>query len=413
MVNFGFNLYLVFIISWLLRFGRRLPNWGVFRLDLVLVVVLAILSFLIFMRRKENIITNDKTWQYLKYLIIFVVSTIPFVEWPGSVIKYGLENFIKAVVFFYFTILFVNDENKLKTLVLVIILCQIFRVAEPLCMHLNEGYWGSQAAMAGSEGMEMMNRLSGSPYDTVNPNGLAYVIVFTMPLLHFLSYSSWTYKLLYACSIPFLLYALILTGSRSGLVAFSVVLIGIIAKAKHKWLVIAIICCAVIFTLPRLGADLADRYESIFSSETKNAATAEGRISGIIRDFKVALRKPLVGHGLGTSMEANFNISRTNLRSHNLYTELMQEIGFLGFFIFLGFLISLAKNLWRNNNYLHIPDKKDNYVPLLSQALLVQYLMNVIFSFFSYGLSTYPWYLIAGLSVTIANLTYKEHGKYQ
>ena len=29
-----------------------------------------------------------------------------------------------------------------------------------------------------------MDRLSGSPYDIINPNGLAFVIIMTLPLLY-------------------------------------------------------------------------------------------------------------------------------------------------------------------------------------------------------------------------------------
>ena len=46
---------------------------------------------------------------------------------------------------------------------------------------------------------------------------------------------------------------------------------------------------------------------SIFSGNTRNAVTADERIDGLKIDVQVAMRRPLFGHGLGTSREANAN----------------------------------------------------------------------------------------------------------
>lgn len=401
MDKLGFRLYLVFMVSWFLHFGRRIPAWGDLRIDLALVIILILLCVLVFDRQKYNMLTNSDVWRYLTYLIIYIIVTIPFVAWPGSVVRFGLENFIKALVFFYFTVVLASDEKKLKVMVPCFILCQLFRVAEPLYLHVTEGYWGSHASMWGSEGMEMMDRLAGSPYDIINPNGLAYVIVFVLPLLHFLSYSSRVYRFLYLGSAPLLLYALVLTGSRSGMVALFVIMLGIIAKARHKVILIAIILCVSMAAISKLDVNLTDRYLSIFSSETKNAATAQGRIEGIKSDFKVAMRKPIVGHGLGTSLEANSNIAGIALRSHNLYTEVMQEIGLAGLFVFLGFLVSLGKSLKRNYEFLRQERDKNSFIFCLNQATLLQFIVSMAFSLFSYGLSGYSWYLLAGLTMNI------------
>ena len=36
-------------------------------------------------------------------LVAYFIVTLPLVQWPGSVAKVGLERFVKALVFFYFT----------------------------------------------------------------------------------------------------------------------------------------------------------------------------------------------------------------------------------------------------------------------------------------------------------------------
>ncbi len=81
-------------------------------------------------------------------------------------VKFGLEVYVKAIVFFFFTVRLVTTERRLQLLLLVFVLCQAFRVVEPAYLHVTTGYWGSIASMAD---WEYMNRLAGAPHDVVNP----------------------------------------------------------------------------------------------------------------------------------------------------------------------------------------------------------------------------------------------------
>jgi len=164
-MNFGFNIYLVFVISWFTHLAARLPVLGAIRFDLILIVFMTLTIF--FGNKDENLtreIKSSKIHKIITLLLVFVVVTLPFVEWPGSVISHGLENFIKAIVFYYFTIFFVTDESKLRLFIIVFLGCQSFRILEPVYLHLTQGYWGSFASMAN---WEYMDRLSGAPSDVV------------------------------------------------------------------------------------------------------------------------------------------------------------------------------------------------------------------------------------------------------
>ena len=71
--------------------------------------------------------------------------------------------------------------------------------------------------------------------------------------------------------------------------------------------------------------------------------TAEQRITGLIGDFKVSLRRPVFGHGLGTSREANANFRGEDLPSHNLYTEVAEELGYVGLMLLLALIWSFLR----------------------------------------------------------------------
>ena len=177
MKNIGLNLYLLFIVSWFLHLSARLPFLGDMRFDLLLICVLA---FLVLANKAQSKAFTTRTDKLLKILILYSIVTIPFVEWPGSVISNGIPEFIKAIVFYYFTIAFVSTERDIKKFVLVFLACQLFRILEPLYLHVTEGYWGSFTSMAN---WEYLNRLSGAPSDVVNPNGLAFIVCTTLIFL--------------------------------------------------------------------------------------------------------------------------------------------------------------------------------------------------------------------------------------
>jgi len=393
----GRSLYLVFVASWFLHLAQRIPVLGTIRFDLLLCIVLAGLAVA---SRSHDRAPATETDKLLRTLILYVLVTLPFVEWPGSVIRSGIPEFVKAVVFYYFTVLFVRSEKDLKQLLLVFLACQTFRVLEPLYLHLTQGYWGSAASMSN---WEFMNRLSGSPDDVINPNGLAAVVCTVVLFLYFLARTSRLATFAFWCLAPACLYALALTGSRSGFLTMAMIFVGILVKSDKRVLVGTAGVLIAIVGFRFLSADQQDRYLSTFGLGERNRATAEQRVDSIEADFEVALRKPIVGHGLGTSKEANANYGTSYALSHNLYVEVLQELGFVGLAIFLLFLKSIfAASLEVKRAYAGAASGR--FLPCLIDALQVWLWANLIFSFASYGLTMYDWYLQGGLLVVVRRL---------
>ena len=277
----------------------------------------------------------------------------------------------------------------------------MFRVFEPLYLNITEGYWGSRAMMSG---WEAMDRLAGSPYDVVNPNGLAAIVLTIVPLLHYLTAGNVKGRLVYLAALPPLIYALVLTASRSGMVGLAAIGGLVWWKSQHKVVLMTVVVGGVLLALPYLNANLADRYKSIFDGNTKNAVTTSDRLEGLKRDLHVAMRRPLFGYGLGTSKEANWNFGATDLPAHNLYLEALQEIGIFGTVIFLSFVGSVIIGLRRIAEALRTATSPPPILVHLVPALQVFIGMNLLFSFASYGLSMYDWYLAAGLTDVIVRL---------
>ncbi|MBS0168631.1 MAG: O-antigen ligase family protein [Nitrospira sp.] len=405
--NWGLKIYLLFAVSWFLHLGARLPLLGLLRFDLLLVVVLAYLAFVGKGEIATHITSTDKI---LRILISYSILTIPFVYWPGSVINTGIGNFIKAIVFYYFTVAFVRTEQDIKKLVFTFITCQVIRVLEPLYLHVTEGYWGGRAYMSG--GAEALDRLSGAPSDVVNPNGLAFIICFVLPFLYLMAGLSWKGRMGAIVLAPVCLYALALTGSRSGIVGVFIIFLGILAKAKRRVMWMVSVVTILLVTFPLLSSDMQDRYLSVIGKGEKNAGTAEGRVTGVIDNFVAALHRPIFGHGLGTSQEVNANFIEVDMPAHNLYAEIAQELGFVGLALF----IVLLKSIYVGFNECKRAYSQHDASPFLRQlvdSMQILLLMNFVFSFASYGLSSYEWYFLGGMSVSMQRLAMKaqDEGK--
>lgn len=399
--SFGFSLYLVLVVSWFLRIPARVEILGILRVDLLLIATLSIIAF---NQRTTLGSSRSAIDRWLTALVVYSLLALPLVEWPGSAVKIGFPNFLKAAVFYYFTRAFIRSEKQLRTFMMVFLSCQIFRVLEPLYLNLTVGYWGSRASLGG--GVEFMNRLAGGPFDVVNPNGLAFIVCTVLPLLYFLSQESTTRKIVASLlSIP-LLYALLLSGSRSGMIGLLIVALGIIIKSKHKTAIVATFSVATILGLGMLSGDMSDRYLSILGKSEKNQATASERWEGMRSQLQVVYRRPFFGYGLGTSAEANHHYSLSGpyagktMPAHNIYLEVAQELGLFGLIIFLGFLYRLLQGFLAFSTRFS-SSESSRYTAQLVSAMQVWIAMSLVFSLASYGLSNYDWYLFAGLAAVL------------
>ena len=348
-----------------------------------------------------------------------MLLSIPFVQWPGSVLRFGIEGFVKVVVFFFFAVQLVDTFKRLRLFVMTIVACQVFRVLEPLYLHLTTGYWGSRAHMGHGD---FMARLAGAPSDIINPNGLAFVVLTALPILHYVfggSPRAWA-RLAYIVLAPLLMYAFVLTGSRSGMVGLAVIVAMIVWKSRHRVMMASIVAIAAVILAGTMSLDMQDRYISLVNVETRHGGTATGRIQGVKNEFRVGLNRPIFGHGLGTSREALFNISGKNQIAHNLYTEVFIETGIIG----IGFMLLILGSIFTNVREVRaaveklgsvvrqrgdpsVHDRLDFYTRS-ADATLVLVVMFLVFSLASYGLSEFYWYMIAGLAVALRNVVQNE-----
>ncbi len=406
----AFRLYILYLVSFLLHLTGRVPALGAIRFDMIL--SLSVLALMIMRKNKSSKLAGrgastrkeavDSGVAKILYIIYaYIIATLPLVEYPGSVLHTNLLTFFKSTLFFFFTANLVDTRKRLQILIVAFLSCQVFRVLEPLYLNLTVGYWGSETWVGDGE---MANRLSGGPFDVINSNGLAFVILMVLPFLHYLTIDSPKLKYIYFTLFPLLLLALVKSLSRSGMIGFLIAYGGVFMRSRRKALILvaAVVTVGVVFA--NLSDIQKDRYLSIVSSHTKQGATASGRIEGLQIDFGIALKRPLFGFGLGTSAETKYHLIGNGQLAHDLYLEVAQELGFVGLMLFLVFLRRIVANFTLVKKKLAELKEPDPYMSRLVDAMQVWMLVGLFFSLASYGLSEWTWYFFAGVSLAVVRV---------
>lgn len=137
-----FVLYLYFILDYFLRFSSRFSAYGKLRPTILVFLIICGVLFINRERLKKRF--EDPILKRALLLIAYLAVTLPLVEYPGSIIRGNLNDFVLAICFLFFTALIVDTDRRLRWFVVIFVSCQLVRVLEPLYLNITQGYWGGQ-----------------------------------------------------------------------------------------------------------------------------------------------------------------------------------------------------------------------------------------------------------------------------
>src|SRR5213080_1650800 len=112
--NAAFYLFCVFLVSYFLHLTARVQVLGTLHFDLLLAAATALAIALGGRRTTPGSSARmDPVARRLWILGGYILVTIPFVEWPGSVL-HNLETYAKSLCFFFFVVATVDTTKKKK-----------------------------------------------------------------------------------------------------------------------------------------------------------------------------------------------------------------------------------------------------------------------------------------------------------
>ena len=247
-----------------------------------------------------------------------------------------------------------------------------------------------------------------------DPNDLALVLMF--PMAFAISQATTKgipkrHRFMGAMACLILLYAVIATQSRGGLLG-SIAVLGIFALSiiRSKVTLISLGTIAAIGLY--FAAGISDR-ASGGSAEAGIDASAMGRLYAWEAAFKMALHNPLTGVGLNNFYSNYFFYSPhwdgLNHAVHSTWFGVLAETGFLGlivFIILIGSLLITARKTLKQ-----IKEIGDSVSPILYSSAFAVYsgLIGTIVSgtFLTQGFN-WPIYILSALTVCVAHVSQTE-----
>ena len=330
--------------------------------------------------------------QYLWLLLFQMSMCVPLAIWRGGAFATVSEKFSKAVVVAMLISMAVVTVKELRKLLWIQVSAVSLVVFFSVLVHKTKD-----------------GRLEGIQKSILeNPNDLAINIAIAFPLgMVFMLNSKGFKKAIWCIALLFMAVAIVLTYSRSGLLAFILSLAVCVWEYGIKGKRYSLVATVAGTLLLGLGLALSSshyrtRVESIVAGNIEGSGdkgSLDARKALLKKSLYVAATHPLFGVGPGCFLL----VDKGWVVAHNSYTELAAESGFPGLILFLLTIAAAFKNvaLVRKTPWY----QEDPEVRLFTQALwacLVAYLMAACFASTEYNL--YPYFMV-GYTCALVRIT--------
>jgi O-antigen ligase len=332
--------------------------------------------------------------QLLWLLLLQMALCIPTAIWRGGAFATVAERFSKSVIVAMLISMAVVTVRELRKLLWVQVSAVSLVVLFSLAVHHTS----------------IDGRLTGVQKSILeNPNDLAVNIAISFPIaMVFMLNARGFRKLVWIIALALMPIAVVLTYSRSGLLAFILSLVVCVweygIKGKRRSLVAIVLVTLVLGSAASMmSAHYRARVASIVMGNIEGSGdkgSLEARKTLLKKSLYVAATHPLFGIGPGCFIL----VDKQWLAAHNSYTEMAAEAGFPAIILFLLILREAFKNLASiKRSRLYAEDRE---VRLFTQALwagLVAYVLGACFASLEYLLYSYMFVAYTCAMAGIAN----------
>lgn len=324
-------------------------------------------------------------------LLVHMCITVVFAFWRGGAFEVVRDEFSKAAIVAVLVSMIVVSITQLRQLLWVQAVSVAVMTIASIIVH------------PAVEGIHTA-RLWGLGGVFANPNDFAINIAINFPLS--LAFFFWAKgilkKLLWGTALLFLMYGVLATYSRSGLIAMVISCLICVWEFGLKGKRPQLVAVAILIFMAGFGLALSNpKYVARISTLVKGGDVAGSGDNGSLdarqellkQSIQVTLQHPIFGVGPG-----NFQaITESWHVTHNTYTELSSETGLSGLALFLAILFLTFRSLKAiRKTPAH---QNDPQVQLFTSALKAgagAYIVGACFASTAYTL--FPYFMVAYVS---------------
>ncbi|MEP6925975.1 MAG: O-antigen ligase family protein [Pyrinomonadaceae bacterium] len=339
---------------WLARDGHTLTYVGIFLFTLTLyfrpyelipalsgfssmALVIAIATLLIYLptqfSTEGSLSTFPTEIKCILFIAFWAILTIPIAKDPALAWRKFSGDYVKVIIMFVIMVNSLQTKSRLKGLMWLSISVGVMLSYQALLLY--------QKGEFKAEGYRVNVEFGGM---FGNPNDLAmHLVIFTpIALLLGIASKNIVVKLVYFVTAAMMVAGSIVTQSRGaflGLIAVGAVLVWKLGRNNRLQAIIISSAIALMLIVLAPG-NYGLRILSIFVPGLDPVGSSDQRKELLIQSLWVTLRNPL---GIGF---ANFPVvGIRNLQTHNAYTQVSSELGWIAIAVYLILLISPLRKL--------------------------------------------------------------------
>jgi hypothetical protein len=359
------------------------PSLAVLRIELLYMLIVGTIWLV---AARKQWVSNAQHWAFAAFAAATILCWIasPY-AWAGEL---AVENYIKLLVFYIMIVTVVQNEIDLRHITLGFL--------GVMFVYMLHSYWEYRN---GRHFYRMgIARMIGVDTSLGDPNSFGASIIYSLPFVtpFWLCFPSKKLKLFLAGYVMLALLCIGLTGSRGSLLGFvfwAVFTIGA-SKWRYRLAPLALVLAPVLWCA--LPESLQTRFETIVHPEVgpKNAQeSGESRLEGFNIGCELWGRSPLTGIGPGAWRPA----SGSKLESHNLYGQVVGEMGTLGAITFAAVVACYWINLRAvRRAYREHPEWDRDFLWHLSGALQLGLFLLLLQGLGGHNLFRYNWLWYGG-----------------
>jgi O-antigen ligase len=296
-----------------------------------------------------------------------------------------LEHYLKVLVFYLLVVTTVRDERGLRRLVAMYLIATGLYMAHSILEYVHGRY----------ESRMGISRMIGVDVTYRDPNAFASTLLLALTMmLPFWKTAAGGRRLGLAAFTGAAGACVLLTGSRAGFLGLGVVGLLLTWSSRYRFrliLLLGFVGCLGVVALP---GSLQDRFATIIdpSRGPRNAQeSAEGRLTGLLDGLSLWEQSPLVGVGPGAFSYA----TGRGYNPHNLYGQVLGEMGAVGAVALAGLLLAYFRNGREARRLCGRPAAGVDFPAEVSRAVGLSVLLLLLQGVGGHNLYRYNWLWLA------------------
>jgi O-antigen ligase len=196
------------------------------------------------------------------------------------------------------------------------------------------------------------------------------------------------------------LSGVIFSGSRGGFLGIGALAVCLVIFSDQK-LKMGLVLMALVLVIAILKPGYLNFMESFKIIGSTDVSTTS-RFDGLRNGFEMLLRRPLLGVGPGCYPIARLAWFGWGLWAHNLYGEIMGDLGIMGVISFYKFVTYYMKKAFELKKHWRADISSRN----LFNAIIVATIVRLFLGMGTHSLYIFFWYMLAGVVVVSSRSQY-------